>query len=204
MDKYANFEALQAEQREDRDFQVRTSVREGAIITVIAPHGGAIEPGTSELAIAIAGEDLSFAVFEGIKAQKNRELHITSTHFDEPRCVSVITQAFAAVAIHGEASQSSVAYIGGAYKELRKHVGKSLEDAGFNVQEHKNPDLQGASPENICNRGTSGCGLQLELSHGLRSTFFQSLDSKGRDHKTHIFHQFVEAVRGGLLSAGTL
>lgn len=204
MDRYANFEALQAEQREDQDFRVRTALREEAKIAVVAPHGGAIEPGTSELAIAISGSDLSFAVFEGIKAKKNRDLHITSTNFDEPRCVNVVAQAIAAVTIHGEASQGAVAYIGGADRALRKHISKSLSDAGFDVQEHQDPALQGTSPANICNRGTSGGGVQLELSRGLRSTLFESLDSKGRDRQTHTFFEFVEALRQGLVSAGQL
>jgi phage replication-related protein YjqB (UPF0714/DUF867 family) len=204
MDKYANFKALKSEQLEDQDFRIRTALHEDAKIAVIAPHGGAIEPGTSELAIAIAGSDLSFAVFEGIKAQKNRDLHITSTNFDEPRCVNIVAQSLAALAIHGEANQGQVAYIGGRDKELCKHVGKSLKDAGFDVQVHQDAALQGTSPANICNRGTSGCGVQLELSRGLRATFFESRDSKGRDRQTQEFHKFVEAVRLGLVSAGAL
>jgi phage replication-related protein YjqB (UPF0714/DUF867 family) len=53
-------------------------------VAVIAPHGGGIEPGTSELATAIAGDDFSLYLFEGLKSAGNGELHITSTNFDEP------------------------------------------------------------------------------------------------------------------------
>ncbi len=80
MDKYSNFEALQAEQTEGRDFHVQVAMREDSAVAVIAPHGGAIEPGTSELVVAIAGEELSFAIFEGAMAAQNRDLHITSTN----------------------------------------------------------------------------------------------------------------------------
>lgn len=204
MDRYANFEALRAEQGEERDFRVRVALREGAEVAVIAPHGGAIEPGTSELAIAIAGEELNFAVFEGIKSQQNCDLHITSTNFDEPRCVDVVANARTAVAIHGENSQEVIAFIGGADVPLRTHISDSLIKAGFSVREHQNPKLHGKSPDNICNRGTSGSGVQLELSRGLRSTFFESLNATGRAHQTQAFHQFVCAVRQGLRRANSL
>ncbi|WP_126802254.1 poly-gamma-glutamate hydrolase family protein [Aliidiomarina minuta] len=49
-----------------------------------------------------------------------------------------------------------------------------------------------------------GAGVQLELSRGLRSTFFESLNSAGRRRQTHVFHQFVDAVRQGLVRAGLL
>ncbi|MGQ0333478.1 hypothetical protein [Halomonas elongata] len=45
--------------------------------------------------------------------------------------------------------------------------------------------------------------MQIELFLGLRSTFFESLNARGRAHQT-AFHQFVDAVRQGLRRAGTL
>jgi phage replication-related protein YjqB (UPF0714/DUF867 family) len=44
---------------------------------VIAPDGGSIEPGTSEIALKIAGLDFSFYAFEGRRKQHNNCLHIT-------------------------------------------------------------------------------------------------------------------------------
>lgn len=204
MDKYLNFEALRAKHTEGRDFRVRVALREDALVALIAPHGGAIEPGTSELAIAIAGEELSFAVFEGIMATQNRDLHITSTNFDEPRCTEVVAGVRVAVAIHGENSQEATVFIGGADVVLRTHISNAIVEAGFTVREHENPSLQGQSPVNICNRGTNRAGVQLELSHGLRSTFFESLNSAGRARQTLAFYQFVDAVRQGLSRKGLL
>ena len=135
-DKYKNFEELAANEQEGSDFQVRFRTRRGPM-AVIAPHGGGIEPGTSELADAIANADLSFYAFEGIKKAANRVLHITSGRFDD-----------------------------------------------------KN---------NICNRGQSGKGVQLELSHGLRALLFRTLDKSGRQHPTEQFGRFVNAVRRGIL-----
>lgn len=203
-DRYLNFNALIAEQTEDRDFRVRVAMRDQDNVVVIAPHGGAIEPGTSELAFAIAGDQLSFAIFEGIKSSQNKNLHITSTNFDEPRCIRVVEQSRTAVAIHGERSKEVMVFMGGADLTLRLHVSKALEEAGFRVCEHENQRLQGKLKANICNRGTSGAGVQLELSHGLRSALFESLSEAGRAQQTPMFQQFVDAVREGLKSAGLL
>ncbi|MGF2685828.1 poly-gamma-glutamate hydrolase family protein [Marinobacter sp. DUT-3] len=204
MDRYSSFEVLKAEQTEGRDFRVQVMMREEATVAVIAPHGGAIEPGTSELALAIAGEQLSFAIFEGTKAAQNRDLHITSTNFDEPRCTDVVVRSRIVVAIHGESSLEETVFIGGADALLSSHIGNALEEADFAVREHENPNLQGKSRANICNRGTSGAGVQLELSRGLRSNLFESLRTAGRVRQTQVFHQFVDAVRQGLSHAGLL
>lgn len=204
MDRYSDFESLRAEQVEGRDFCVRVAMRVEAMVALIAPHGGAIEPGTSELAIAIAGEELSYAIFDGTKVAQNRDLHITSTNFDEPRCIDVVTRSVTAIAIHGESSQEVAVFTGGADAMLRSNISNALKEAGFTVLEHQNPSLQGKSRANICNRGTSGAGVQLELSRGLRSTLFESLNAAGRARPTQVFHQFVDAVRRGLSSANLL
>ncbi|ABI57137.1 poly-gamma-glutamate hydrolase family protein [Alkalilimnicola ehrlichii MLHE-1] len=204
MDRYSNFKALKAEQTEGRDFRVQVAVRDEAAVAVIAPHGGAIEPGTSELAFAIAGEQFSFAIFEGTKVAKNRDLHITSTNFDEPRCVEVVARSRTAVAIHGENSPGETVFAGGADALLRSQISEALAEAGFTVRKHENPNLQGTSRANICNRGTSGAGVQLELSRGLRSTLFESLNKAGRARQTDVFYKFVDAVRQGLIRAGLL
>jgi len=60
----------------------------------------------------------------------------------------------------------------------------SLIARGFTVETHNSPALQGCDEPNICNRGKSGCGVQLELSNGLRRSFFESLSRSGRQTKT--------------------
>lgn len=203
-DKYQSFEELQMEQNEGHDFRVQIDFRREANIVIIAPHGGGIEPGTSELAIAIAGEELSFAVFEGLKPEHNGDLHITSTHFDEPRCLEVVKQTDTALAIHGERSNGETVYIGGLHDSLISDLTLSLRDSGFTVKHHTNPNLQGISLRNICNKGVHGAGVQLELSKGLRSKFFKSLNKQGRAIQTLLFNKFVIAVRQGLSKARLL
>ena len=58
-DKYSNFSELQARERKDIDFRITTYFHNPLTTAVVAPHGGAIEPGTSELALAIASIDLN-------------------------------------------------------------------------------------------------------------------------------------------------
>ncbi len=46
-------------------------------VAVIAPHGGKIEPGTSEIARGIAGNEHTFYTFRGLRKDGNkRYLHI--------------------------------------------------------------------------------------------------------------------------------
>jgi len=77
-DTYANFSALNAQEREDVDFCVCVVPRETVATEILAPHGGGTEPGTSQIAKQIAGKDLSYATFEGLKPTGNSRLHITS------------------------------------------------------------------------------------------------------------------------------
>ena len=55
----------------------------------------------------------------------------------------------------------------------------SLAAHGVTVGIHGDPDLQGVHPENICNRGRRGCGVQLELSFGLRSSLTEAAATEG-------------------------
>jgi len=204
MDKYANFQELKSTEQEGRDFYVVIREKPGSTTVVIAPHGGGIEPGTSEIAERIAAEDLSLALFKGIKSKHNSDLHITSTNFDEPRCLALVQSAQNVVALHGEERNRSVVYIGGADDGLGAFIRTSLETHGFQVDKHDNPGLQGTSISNICNRGIKGRGVQLELARSLRETFFHSLTAEGRQKPTEKLYEFVNAVREGLHNAGAL
>lgn len=170
----------------------------GINVVIFGPHAGGIEPGTSELVTAIAGQELSLYLFEGKKPKGNGVLHITSTNFDEPEALAILVAYEKAIAFHGEGSEAQTVYVGGRDKELRPYIEERLEEAGFALANHDNLRLQGTSSENICNRCASGAGMQLELSHGLRQRFFHSLSASGRCHPTEKFNQFVQAIRAGL------
>lgn len=204
MDTYTDFLQLSAHEIEGLDFRVNTRIRKAAKTAVIAPHGGGIEPGTSELAISIADSELNCATFEGLKARGNADLHITSTRFDEPRCLDVVRRSRYVLSIHGEASGAEVAYIGGLDKLLATAIREELEGSGFETGVHDDSALSGLVTDNICNKGIGGKGVQLELSRGLRETLFQSLSAQGRHQPTPAFEQFVTSVRNGLRRGGGL
>lgn len=165
-DRYRSFEELAAHERDGLDFQIRVHRRDSPV-AIIAPHGGKIEPGTSETGEAIAGEFFSFYAFEGIKRGHNHDLHITSTRFDEPDCIALIKTARVVVAVHGLSDlQHDFVCVGGAHVDLRDQLIEALSLAGFDARLDTDPAHAGASTANICNH--SGPGVQLEISRGLR------------------------------------
>jgi phage replication-related protein YjqB (UPF0714/DUF867 family) len=127
-------------------------------------------------------------------------LHITSTQFDEPRCLALVAQARTVVTIHGRNEEDRIVFLGGLADGLKSRISAALNEAGFRVSHRDEPSLQGLSPENICNRGAFGVGVQLEISRGLRRTLFESLGAQGRKFRTPRFAIFTEAIRSVLLS----
>ena len=144
-----------------------------------------------------AGTNLSFYTFEGIKSEGNTDLHITSTNFDEPLCLSLIKTAEIVVTIHGEHSDEDGdgVFVGGLNTRLGQRVGAALKEAGFVVGKHKSPKLQGLETSNLCNRGKKKAGVQLELSQSVRKQMFASLTRDGRTKTKPAFRRFVEALR---------
>jgi phage replication-related protein YjqB (UPF0714/DUF867 family) len=195
-DQYKNFAALSAGEPADA-FSISTCDR-GSRVVVAAPHGGGIERGTSEIARAIAGVDLSYYLFEGQKPQGNKALHITSSNFDEPRGLVLMRSAAGVLTVHGEVSEPETVFLGGLDAPLKTALRTALEAAGFAAREHPNPNLRGCYGQNICNAGLTGVGVQLELSAGLRSSFFESLSRSGRRKPTARLCEFSAAVREAL------
>ncbi|MCW9023075.1 MAG: poly-gamma-glutamate hydrolase family protein [Gammaproteobacteria bacterium] len=204
MDTYSNFAELYANESDKNSFRISVCKRDASLAAIIAPHGGGIEPGTSEIVLAIAADDLSYALFEGTKIKENRTLHITSTNFDEPQCCNLIQKHNYIIAIHGESSNKKIIYLGGRDNNLGGYIKSSLEANGFIVTKHHNPNLQGKSNSNICNSGLSGMGVQLELSNGLRKTFFKSLTAEGRSKPAETVYDFSRAIREGLYAANII
>jgi phage replication-related protein YjqB (UPF0714/DUF867 family) len=191
-DKYRSFQALYEHERADA-YRINTRVTESPVI-VIAPHGGKIEPGTSLISDAIAGEDHTLYQFEGLKARENRDLHITSAHFDEPIVIRLVSQARVVVTVHGCKGDDEVTYLGGRDSALKKSIRDELAKEGFTTGAHNNPHLQGINPANICNRGRRAKGVQLEISRGLRSAFTNSNASGSRT----VLARYAEAIRNAI------
>jgi phage replication-related protein YjqB (UPF0714/DUF867 family) len=167
IDKYASCAELANCEALGTDYRIRTLERPASPVMVIAPHGGGIEVGTSELAHLIAGDDHSLFVFEGLKGHgENRDLHITSHRFDHQECLALVARRAVVLAVHGCLGESQV-YVGGLDTELALLLTDQLSAAGFpaSAEGHRYP---GRNPLNICNRGARGRGAQLEITKDLR------------------------------------
>lgn len=193
-DRYDNFEQLIAHQKENVDFIRRIKQRNSSWL-IAAPHGGGIEPGTSEIANAVAGFTHSLYIFEGIKYSGNDILHITSTQFDEPKLTKLLNSAKSVLALHGCGGNEQIAYVGGLLDEVRDSIIEKLNQAGIKAEISSNPSLQGRDANNICNKGTVGKGIQIELSESLRMAMFLSLSRSGRRSETELFKIFVKIIR---------
>jgi len=166
---YRNFEDLIQQEVEGRDYQVNVRLRDERVF-VMAPHGGKIEPTTSMIAEAIAGENYSYYSFDGLKATGNSVLHIESHLFDEPRALQAVKKADVVITVHGQLNhQEGFTMVGGLHVDLRSEIRRRLEAAGF--QTRTPPEgLQGIDSENICNRGRLKGGVQLEVSRKERDS----------------------------------
>jgi phage replication-related protein YjqB (UPF0714/DUF867 family) len=168
MDTYACYTDLANAEREGIDYEVIIRPLSGAQVTVIAPHGGGIEPYSEAIARAIAGEDFSFYCFRGCKLKNNGKLHITSHRFDEPGCVALIADHRWVVAIHGCDDEGEQVLLGGLDTELIRDLAAELSEAGISAATSGH-DYPGTHRDNICNRGQSGKGVQIELTPAFRS-----------------------------------
>jgi phage replication-related protein YjqB (UPF0714/DUF867 family) len=175
LDKYTSFAALAAGEVAGTDFTTTVHERPRSGVLVIAPHGGSIEIGTSELAALIAGTQYSLFTFDGLKPHgRNRDLHITSHNFDHPQCVALAAQHSVVLCIHGCKGDSRHIYVGGLDLELTALLTERLTAGGFPVvaDGHRYP---GRNPHNICNRGARGRGAQLEFTLDLRGPPIRAL-----------------------------
>jgi phage replication-related protein YjqB (UPF0714/DUF867 family) len=166
-----SFQEIASAKIEDVDYRIEVKNR-GSAIVIIAPHGGDIEPGTSQIAAAIAGDDLSLYDFKGLKnTHGHRELHLASHRFDEPRALQLVESAETAVAIHGrrDGDDPRRVWIGGLDTQRCKKTMVELVKAGFEaVVREPGETLAGTAPSNICNRSKRKAGMQLEIPKALR------------------------------------
>jgi len=192
-DRYASFAELARNVQEGKDFR-RVVERRRSCVAIVAPHGGGIEPGTSEVARALAGDEFALYCFEGLRQNGNDELHVTSHCFDDPACIQLVEQAQVVVAVHGCAGEDKAVYVGGLDDGLKARLIQALRRAGFRAGPSAG-ELAGCYVDNICNRGMLGQGVQLEITEGLRRAMFADLTWKGRETRTPVFDRFVGAVK---------
>jgi phage replication-related protein YjqB (UPF0714/DUF867 family) len=165
-DLYSGFDELITCEESGKDFRI--SIQDvGSSVTIIAPHGGKIEPRTSDIAKKIAKNNFNYYCFEGIKKDNNGSLHITSHRFDEPSAIRLLFNSDVVVAIHACTGNASLVHIGGLDKALTEVIADALEAGGIKVSK-AHPRFRGVNPDNICNRGRTKMGVQLEVTRDLR------------------------------------
>jgi phage replication-related protein YjqB (UPF0714/DUF867 family) len=188
--------------------------------TIIAPHGGGIEFGTSELCLAIAGYHpasltvtpaagvtYDYWMFEGLRASNNRQLHVTSTNCDDGVAVSLCAGSLNALALHGctpsqaglPAGAESV-LVGGGNATFKQFLLDEFAVAGLDAIDAVDHDLlNGDEPTNIVNRTLLDMGAHLELTTSLRSAMFEVNTRAQRKHTTtQVFWNFATACRNAL------
>jgi phage replication-related protein YjqB (UPF0714/DUF867 family) len=168
-DRYLSYDDLARDHIEGVDYAIHVRAATGARVAVVAPHGGRIEGGTSDVARLLAGEEHALYLFEGLRTTGDNfdRLHLTSHCFDEPRCLKLIAACETVIAVHGYASAGPDVLLGGRDESLKQRLAPALRAQGLSVQTdgHSYPGLD---PRNVCNRSRSGMGVQIELSAPLR------------------------------------
>ncbi len=202
--EYRNYKELKSKVAPKR-FTVKPVNRLDSEFLIFTPHGGGIEPGTSEIVEEVAKEDFSHYSFEG-HGNGCASLHITSHNFDEPKLIGQLKKHATAISIHGMANrQDCDIYIGGLDVELIEKVNKILSTAGYSVLTRKMksiPGLEATDPNNVTNRCKLKQGVQIEISDSLRKSFFKGdyKKKRGRASKSDAFYIFCGAIRKTLLS----
>lgn len=168
VDKYSSYAELAQSEKEGTDYERIVRPRSGALVAIIAPHAGGIEPGTCTIARQIAGADFSLYCFFGYKAKGNHELHITSHCFDEPECMKMLAGHTWIVAIHGCDEAGERMFLGGRDTALIAGLSTRFKEVGI-VAETSGHRYPGTDPRNICNRGRLKAGVQIELSLSFRN-----------------------------------
>jgi phage replication-related protein YjqB (UPF0714/DUF867 family) len=167
---FKSFAGLTAAYKEGVDNCIKKQVGLHPHIAVVAPHGGAIEPPTSQIASDIAGQEFSCYRFEGIRKSNNyKALHLTSEYFDERKCLDLIADCDQVVTVHGCKEGGVEVLLGGRDKALAVLIAEALEAEGVPARLDGH-DFTGTARTNICNRGKLKAGVQLELTEALRKS----------------------------------
>ncbi len=166
-DSLSGFADLCSRFVEGHDFVVEVQRRHSAA-AVVAIHGDPIERGVSNIARQIAGDDHNLYLLEGrLPALNYEHLHLASSRFDDRRCLDLISRCERVVTIHGCNGLEENVLLGGLDEALKARIAAALMAAGVPCQTdgHRFP---GRQPSNICNRGATGMGVQVELTDPVR------------------------------------
>ena len=189
---------LERETKEGIDWKKETR-DQGNQVLIVAPHGGNIEQGTSELTKLLAQQGgYDYFSFEATRPSNNTQLHVTSTHYDDPTLHQMVEGRSATISIHGAKGDDPIVFLGGAKSDLRDEIQSQLESRGFTVQVP--PEyLGGLNENNFINKNENSTGVQLELTTSLRKALFNNQDMstssrKNEDNWSPLMYQFADAL----------
>lgn len=165
-DKYVSYGEMRL--AEPGSFEVHAIDRNSNTL-IMAIHGGKIEPGTTELADAIACMTYNQYTLMGIKQHGNSDLHVTSKHFREPIAVHMASNAEVLVSVHGCAEGDTI-FVGGRDHRLadciEEYLGMvGIKAIGFDAEDNPWPAQE---LDNICNMTWRDQGVQLEIPRAVR------------------------------------
>lgn len=208
-DLYPDYASLAAAETEGVDYTRTAVTPTGAAYAAIAIHGGGIEAGSSEMAyeVSAGGTGMAYYDFKGLKPSGNFDLHITSTNFDEPMAVALVTASTRTISFHGYTGVEGVAVtaLGGLDEELGARIAYALRAAGFAVSDAPE-EIAGDDPDNICNTNLRLAGVQLEMSQQQRADFFPNGDlsraMRDSGQRTAAFYRYATAVQNAVIGYG--
>jgi phage replication-related protein YjqB (UPF0714/DUF867 family) len=176
---------------------------------ILAIHGGGIEGGTSEIALAVAGyHPATFAqatdclglhdlwIFEGLLADQNRQLHVTSTNYNDLIALQLVQISRRCLSLHGlsDAPGSADIQIGGLDTELSSIVLQELTAAGISAAISTDLGTNGNDLKNICNKTTTSAGVQLEMVATYRESLFAPGCNTRELRKNNTSANFIKLV----------
>jgi phage replication-related protein YjqB (UPF0714/DUF867 family) len=186
-----------------RDLRIAFGDGNIARCLLVAPHGGGIEPGTSEILRAVVElGGWAWYEFAGFLRRGNKEaLRIASSRFDEPSLLGLLPQTDFVVTFHGggEAGDQLV-NVGGSWEAGRTSLAKMINAAAETHGIHAVvAALHGSKPADITNRGKWAQGIRLEFSRGARNLLFPpdcSREARGR--RSPRLDALAQAIHSGL------
>jgi phage replication-related protein YjqB (UPF0714/DUF867 family) len=196
---YRDFSELVLHAAKGKDYRIDILDR-GVEITVTAVHGGGIEPLTSELAAAIAGEEHNLYDLRGLRRVGNEELRVPAARFSEMRLQGLLKRSRVAVSVEGVDGAEAAVCLGGRNRRLRRLLAESLSEAGFVVCKPSSP-MPSHDPTLFFNAPSDG-GVQIEFTRALRESMvggpLVDLNWEESARRSEAFHRCVVAVREAL------
>jgi phage replication-related protein YjqB (UPF0714/DUF867 family) len=211
--------------RSGTDYDVTIS-NKNSRVTVLSFHGGNIESDTSGISNALSNLFVwsrydfnahATSACTSVGTYQDNKLHITSTNFNDPRAVSLVSAQPKAVAIHGYGDwrgyAKGVMCVGGKDTAARSAFISYVNNnaATWNANPNTYPlmpidataaaanstcgDLRGTDDDNLVNRTSSHAGLQLELSNQVRADLVNAAASYD-DLRNLIYGATREAMIG--------